>query len=138
MKKLLLALCILSSPLYAADNGIMTVLAPSNGKVGHKFESHSIHAYYIYNDDNVVHTYKWLIKQCPMYNGRPEVCPENDGGKLTLRPGQEFRFNRKLTMQLVCGAEKQSISTYAMSELESTNPKDKYLKQEAISSATCS
>ncbi|MGO0624768.1 hypothetical protein ACTMJF_24045 [Escherichia coli] len=138
MKKILLALSLLSSSIYAADNVVLTQLSPSHGKVGHKFESYSVHAFYLYNDDNVTHTYHWLIKQCPMYNGRPEVCPENGGGKLTLKPGQHFQFQRTLTMQLVCGAEKQSISTYAMSELDSDNPKDKYLKQEAINSATCS
>lgn len=137
MKKLLLSLCLLSSPIYASDNAVMTVLAPSHGKVGHNFDSSSVHGFYIRNDDTVTHVYKWLIKQCPMYNGRPDVCPENDGGKLTLKPNQEFKFNRTLTMHLKCGAERQSIPTYAMSELDSDNPNDKYLKQEAINSATC-
>ena len=137
MRKLLLSICLLSSSIYASDNSVITKLSPSHGKVGHNFESTSVHSFYLRNDDKITHVYKWLIKQCPMYNGRPDVCPENDGGKLTLQPNQEFRFDRQLIMHLKCGADRQSIPTYALSTLESDNPNDQYLKQEAINSATC-
>jgi hypothetical protein len=137
MRKLLTLIGLLSFSAYAAENLVTVELNPSQGKVGHAFESTSIHTFYLRNNDNVTHIYKWLIKQCPMYGGRPDVCHENDGGKLTLMPGQEFQFNRTLIMHLRCGADKESIPTYALSSLDSDNPHDKFLSKEVISHATC-
>jgi hypothetical protein len=138
IKVLLLTVSIaLTSNTFALQTNLMAAISPSHGKPGHNFESYSTHAYNIYNDDTVTHIYKWHIKQCPMYNGRPEVCPENEGGKLTLVPGQFFTFNRKLTMELKCGAAKQSIPTYAESTLEMDNPNGQYWVKKATSTATC-
>lgn len=140
MKRLIIlaSAYLLSSSVFAVENVVMTTIAPSHGKRDQIFESHSFHSFHMHNYDNVYHAYKWHAKQCLLQNGKIYDCKAQKNGKIFLEPNQSFEFIQKLVMKMdFCNIGTYTVGTYAVSSIESDNPNDKDVMQEAKSKATC-
>lgn len=118
MKKIVItALSLMTMNVYALETHLATSLAPSHGKVNHRFESTALHGFYIHNNTAQVRKYRWFIKQCIIHDGWPNVCAVNESDYLTLQPDQVFEFHKQSINHMACGGTAGSVTTYAVSHL---------------------